>query len=86
MSIKTLRKQIDKLDKQLIIILAKRFQLVENIFVEKCKLGLPVRNIKREKEMLKKRILWLKKKGYSDSVFVKSLFGIIMKKSRKLKQ
>lgn len=86
MTIKTLRKQIDELDQQLVSILAKRFKIAEKISVEKKKLKMPVRNLKREKEMLKQRTKWFKRKGFSDSGFVKTLFNIILKKSRMLQR
>lgn len=86
MNLKLARKQIDFLDKQLITILAKRFRIVKKMGVEKKKLRMPIQNIKREKAMIKERVLWLKKNGFFDSFFVKTLFNSIMKKSRELQR
>lgn len=80
--LKKFRRQIDNLDKKLILILTKRFRVVKKISRHKKKYNLPVQDIQREKEMFVKRNTWARKYGIEKNL-VKEIFQLIVKAARK---
>lgn len=76
--LKGLRKEIDKADKNLLIALAKRFGATKKIGEYKAKNDLPVRDKKREKEMMAMRKKWAKKLSLKDP-FISQVFSLILK-------
>ena len=50
--LKALRKEIDQIDTQILELLSKRFRVIKKIGKTKHKLGLKVRDTKREQELL----------------------------------
>jgi len=78
MSLEKLRDEIDQLDQELLKTLAKRKEIVQRISLVKQQTNLPIRDLKREKEMLKKRFA-----HNLDSQFVENLFKLIIDQSVK---
>jgi len=54
MELKILRKQIDKLDEQILEVLAERFEVVKKIGLVKKRQDLPVFDFTREKHLFKR--------------------------------
>ena len=75
------RKQIDKIDKQILDLIVDRFRVVREIGQIKKELNLPSLDQKRFDEMLTERIIYNKE---IDPEFVKSLFELIHKEAIKL--
>ncbi len=86
MNIKKVRKEIDKLDNQLISTLKKRFELSKKVAEYKYKNSIKIFDRVRENEIVKDRIEKFKKSGFDDRRFVKKMFRMIMKKSRKIQK
>jgi len=80
---RVLRKQVDEIDKKIIVLLGKREGIVKKIGLEKKRKELGIRDRVREKEATKKRDLLAKKLKIS---YVSKLFKIITKNSRKLQK
>ena len=76
--LKKLRKKIDEIDKEIIKCLARRFKVARKIGELKFKKNLPLRDLKREKELLKKRKEWARKNYLSPS-FIDKIFRLIIK-------
>ncbi|MCK4782043.1 chorismate mutase [Candidatus Parcubacteria bacterium] len=77
--LKDLRQQIDKTDKQLFKVLAKRFALTQKVGEYKNKYNLKPQDKKREKQVFTQREEWAKEFEL-DSVLAKGLFKLIIKK------
>lgn len=86
MNIKKIRKEIDELDSDLLNTLRKRFELSKKVAEYKYKNSMRIFDNGREKEIIKKGIDKLKKQGFEDARFIKKLFRIIIKKSRKIQK
>lgn len=84
MKIEELRKQIDRVDSDLIQMVAKRLKIVEKIAKYKAEKSLEIVDAKREKELLSKWSGLFASEGISDEKFVRDLFGVMIKKSRKI--
>ncbi|MBU0457774.1 MAG: chorismate mutase [Nanoarchaeota archaeon] len=82
MDIKSLRKEIDKLDGELLEVLARRKKIVDKIFKLKNELNLPKRDLEREKEMFEVRTKLAKKLDLSPN-FIEKLFELIINESIK---
>ncbi len=80
-SIKKFRKNIDKIDRKLIFVLAERFRLTEKVGEYKAKYDLPVKDPVREQEMFTERRLWAKELGIDKNV-VDKIFNLIIKSVR----
>lgn len=83
MKLKDIRVQIDALDEQLVQIIARRFVLIKKIKQAKKTKGLPVVDIKREKNILQK----LKKLSLKHGVtyhILKNVFSVVLKESKAL--
>ncbi|MFH1276086.1 MAG: chorismate mutase [Candidatus Woesearchaeota archaeon] len=80
--INLLRKEIDKIDQQLVELIAKRFKTTSKIISLKTTAGLPKTNIKREKQIFD-NIVNLAKKKNINSQFICNLFKTIIKEGKK---
>jgi chorismate mutase len=78
-NLKKLRKEIDKIDRALLKILAKRFKITRKIGFYKKANKLKIQDKKREKEILKERI-HLSRKLNLDQNLVEKIFKQIFKK------
>jgi len=76
--IEKLRSEIDKIDAKLLFLLNKRFKLSKLTYKYKKE----IKDTKREKEIINKISLNIKKYKYLDIFFIKSLYKIIFNKSR----
>ena len=74
------RKEIDKIDNKIILLLKKRLESARKIGAYKKKNGLKIVDKKREKEILLDRI----KKSKLSKDFTKKLFSVIIKESREV--
>jgi chorismate mutase len=83
--IKSLRKEIDKVDKKVISLISKRLKLVEKIGKEKKKLNLNIKDKKREEEVLKNLLKEADKNKISRNL-IKRLFKEIILESRKIQK
>jgi len=77
-SLKELRKKIDQIDRGILKWLKRRFEITEKVGKLKFKENLPPRDLKREKELLKKRKEWAKKFHLSPFL-VDKIFRLIIK-------
>jgi len=75
---KQLRKEIDKIDSQIVKLLDKRIKLSKQIGEYKKKNNLKITDSKREKEVLKN----VKKKS-KNSAFVLKLYKLIIRESKR---
>lgn len=80
--LKKFRKQIDALDKKLVLTLAERFKVTKKVGEYKAKYNLPAKDPNREKEMSKARIK-LAQKYQLDEKMVARVFGRIIEVVRK---
>lgn len=86
--LKNLRKKIDKLDFELIKILAKRIKIAEKIGYFKAKNNLPLQDLKREKLILEKRKKWASKLGLEADFMIKlfkPILAFVHSKHKKIK-
>ena len=73
-----MRKRIDEIDARVVRLLEVRFKIAKNVGIEKRLLGLPVRNSKREAEVL------AKVKECDHPAQMENVFKKIMAESRSL--
>lgn len=78
------RKEIDAIDKELIVLFEKRMDISAKVGDYKKKNSLPIFNGKREEEVIEKNIMKLNNKSYSN--FAQSFFKNIMELSRLLQE
>ena len=76
-----IRKRIDIIDEKIIQLLARRIKLVLKVGKFKKKEGLPIRDKKREEEILKKLEKQAKKLGINPE-FISKLYQEMFKESR----
>ena len=81
MNLENLRKRIDDIDEDILILLAKRFQIVKNIQQSKSKAGLSISDKKRESHVLK-RLEKLSIHLNLQFSFVKKIYNMIFLQSR----
>lgn len=86
MELKQAREDIDKIDTEIIELVAKRLELAKEIAEIKKKLKLPLEDKEREEELLQSRIKTVKEFGYDDAEFVKHLFVLLIKKSKEIQK
>ncbi|MDO8460002.1 MAG: chorismate mutase [Nanoarchaeota archaeon] len=86
MEIKDLREKIDLVDKDIINSISKRLELSKDVAKVKYQKNLPIRDNKREVELIKDRTEKLKESGIDDSIFANNLFELIMEKSRQIQE
>jgi monofunctional chorismate mutase len=77
-----LRKEINKIDREIIILLKKRFEVSRKIGDYKKENNLKIRDLKRENEIINKKI----KESKLDKKFVKNLYGLIFRESRRMQK
>ncbi len=82
LNLEKLREQIDKTDKELVKIIAKRFVITKQVGEYKKKHNLKALVPKREDEIFKKRKEWAEKLNINP-IFIKKIFESIIKEVRK---
>jgi len=80
-----IREKLDKLTEELIELLSKRDKLVMGLDEEKKRLGLPVLDSDREKEVFERAEAAALKEGM-DPAFVRELVAIIIRHGRQLQR
>jgi|TARA_Y100000310_G_scaffold345431_1_gene464891 chorismate mutase len=80
-SLEELRKEIDKIDNEIISLLSKRKDLIKGVAEIKKELSKPILDEKREKEIIGRLKTKAKEKGLDEN-FIISLYDIILKNSR----
>ncbi|UXD22826.1 hypothetical protein IPA_08605 [Ignicoccus pacificus DSM 13166] len=75
------RKELDKVDRELLSLIAKRMKIVKDITEIKRKYGIPVFDKAREEQVLKTREIWGLEEGI-DWRFVEEVFKLILQQSR----
>lgn len=86
MKLEEARKKIDAIDRKIIKLLAERLEICTELGEYKQKNNLPIKDRKRELEIIQDRLELLKQHGFGDERFVKDLFEIILKKSREVQK
>lgn len=86
MEVEEIRNKISEIDNKIIDLIVERFKLVKGIAVHKFKGNLPLRDQKREAELVEERNKQFEKMGFRDSNFVKEFYKIIIDKSVKLQK
>lgn len=84
--IKKLRDKIDEIDSQLLMLLRERFSTAKEIGKNKKDNNVPIRDIKREKEVLLNIANKAKEQGIKDVKEIKKIFRSIMKSSREIQK
>ncbi len=85
MNLKEIRKQLDKLDNELIKILAKRTSLIPEVAKYKKENNIPRYQPEREKEIINKKIK-LAKKYKINSELIEKIFKLIIKDSHRIQK
>ena len=80
-----LRKKIDKVDNQLVTLLAKRMRIVNQIKKAKNKGKLPIADKKREVQILRKAKGKAKKLGLRGN-FIEKLLKLIIRESKRIQK
>ncbi|MEK6850022.1 MAG: chorismate mutase [Nanoarchaeota archaeon] len=80
--IEKLRKKIDRIDSKIIGLLRDRLNAAENIGKYKKNNGLPIRDFKREKEILNRIAEKARKQGIKDIKKIKKVYAKIMESCR----
>ena len=83
LDLKDYREQIDKIDREIVLLLARRFEIVGKISDYKKKNNLQVLDKKREKVILEEK-LNLAQKNNLDEEFIVDIFKKIMEQSKKI--
>lgn len=86
MELRQAREDIDKIDNEIIELVAKRLSIAKEIAKIKKKNNLSVENKEREEEVLKNAVNNLKANGFDDAGFAKALYAVIMDKSRQIQK
>ncbi len=79
--LKVKRRELDKVDRELLELLKKRIEIVSEITNIKKNLGLPIIDEEREEEVVKSRSIWATEMGL-DWRYVEDLFNTILTMSR----
>jgi chorismate mutase len=77
-----LRKQIDKIDVNIVKIINRRFSICKKIGVIKKKEGIAIEDLKREAQILDKRT----KNSSLDKKFTKKLFRMLFNEAKRLQK
>jgi chorismate mutase-like protein len=86
MEIEDARAEIDNLDNEMLNLMAERLSLAEDLADFKHANHMPIKDPKREQELIDNRIKQAKKIGIEDDQFVKDIFDVVMKKSREVQE
>jgi len=85
MKLEKLRAEINKTDRDIVLLLARRFKLVRKIAFFKKRNNLPIEDKVREKEIMEK-IKQLSIDMEIDSIWLTKIFRLIIKKSQKIQR
>lgn len=77
------RREIDQIDSQIIQLLKKRLAVVSQITLYKIKSQQPLRDLKRETEIIRKRSTEGRKRGLKED-YLEDIFGRILNESHRL--
>ncbi len=83
MSLKSLRSSIDKIDRKILRLLERRFEIVKGIAELKATEDLEIQDDEREKEVKRN---WSSSSGKLDPKFVQRLIRIILKYSKEVQE
>ena len=83
MKLEDFRRQLDKIDENLLNILSSRFEVVKGIAEYKYLNQLNIKDQKRENEILDQKKKYGEKLGL-DTKFVENIFELILEESRKI--
>ncbi len=83
MSLKNLRSDIDEIDRKLLRLLGRRFEIVEEIAELKSARDLDIQDDAREREV---RRNWSASRGKLDPAFVQKLMRIVLKHSKEIQE
>src|SRR3989344_5637558 len=86
MDLNEVREAINRLDRKVAEIIAKRLDLTIHVFNGKKSAGLPTVNLEREKQVKDSMYNDLKSLGYDDRKFSDSLSELIIKKATKIQE
>ena len=86
MNLSELRKEIDKIDSEIIELLHERLSISVQIAEYKSKNNLPVLDKKREDEIINDRVSKFNSTNHADSKFISSLFKTILDKSKEIQE
>jgi monofunctional chorismate mutase len=86
MELSEIRKNIDRIDAELIKLLVKRFELMPKVAAYKKQNNIPIDVPKREKAIIEKKSTELKELGFNDSKFAHSFFSLIIEKSKEIQR
>lgn len=86
MELSKIREEIDKIDTEILSLLAKRFRLGNEIASVKHKEGKPLRDVSREESLIADRTEKLERLGYQDQGFARKFFQLIMDKMIQLEE
>ena len=78
----SMRKQLDRVDRNIVSLLAKRMELARKVGRLKARHGIPIRQPEREKALLAHRVALGKKKGLNDKL-VADMYMKILAESRR---
>jgi chorismate mutase len=81
-SMKDFRRELDFIDRQMLDLLLKRFEICKKIGIYKKKCGMLIEDKGREKQIIQDKI----KKSRLSPLFVRDLFELIFKESKKLQE
>lgn len=80
MGLEEIRKEIDLLDDELVDVLGKRMELVKQVAAVKAKGGIPIRQIKREEELLARQRQAARKHELGEE-FIEKIFRVVLDES-----
>ena len=83
--LKKYRVKIDAIDGKILLMLKKRFEVVEKIGVAKARLRAPVKDKKRLKELYRERVMTAKKYGLPEKL-IKKIFKDIVAYSMRMEK
>jgi chorismate mutase len=79
---KDFRRELDFIDRQMLDLLRKRFEICKEIGIYKKKCGMLIEDREREKQIIQDKI----KKSRLSPLFVRDLFELLFKESKKLQE
>jgi monofunctional chorismate mutase len=79
-----LRTEIDKIDKQIVVLLEKRMKIVESVAEYKVRNGISVLNASREAEVLNKNKNYVENSDYTTAI--EDVFKAIMESSKEFQR
>lgn len=82
MELKDLREELNQIDRQLVTLLDRRFEISRRVGQVKMEKGLPILDLKREEEILERNREWLAGSGNAD--VIDSVYRLIFAESRSL--